>query len=160
LDWTVGQTVAHVSDTLLWYATDFVAGPFELSTVDVAVRPLSPPADLVRTLSTFAEVLARALDGGAAGDRGWHPWGLSDVSGFAGMACDELLVHTWDAASGLGRPFTPPPALAGRTLRRLFPEAPTGSDPWATLLWANGRMALGELPRRGKWKWRCTPLDG
>jgi mycothiol maleylpyruvate isomerase-like protein len=73
LEWTVGQTVAHISTTLLWYATDFTAGPAELS---------------------------------------------------------------------------------------LFPEAPTDEDPWATLLWANGRTALGELPRRDTWKWRCTPLDG
>lgn len=27
MEWTVAQAVAHLSDTLLWYATDFVAGP-------------------------------------------------------------------------------------------------------------------------------------
>lgn len=27
LEWTAAQAVAHISDGLLWYATDFVAGP-------------------------------------------------------------------------------------------------------------------------------------
>jgi hypothetical protein len=160
MEWTVGQAVAHICDGLLWYATDFVAGPVELTTMDLAVRPTTPPPDLVRTLAMAAEVLARTLDGGAPGDRGWHNAGLPDVSGFVGMACDELLVHTGDAATGLDLPFTPSAALADRTLRRLFPEAPRGHEPWATLLWANGRRPLGGMPRREKWTWRCAPLDG
>ncbi len=159
MEWTVAQAVAHVCDTVLWYATDFVAGPVELSTMDLAVRPTAPPAELVRTLRTFTEVLARALDGGAPGDRGWHDFGSPDVSGVVGMACDELLVHTGDAASGLGTPFTPSPLLVRRTVHRLFPEAPPGHEPWATLLWANGRVPLGGTPRREKWTWRCAPLD-
>lgn len=158
LEWTVAQAVAHISDGLLWYATDFVAGPAELSTMDLAVRPTTAPADLVRTLSTFAEVLARALDGGTPEDRGWHNAGLPDVSGFVAMACDELLVHTGDAATGLAHPFTPSASLVDRTVRRLFPEAPEGYEPWATLLWANGRGPLGGMARRDKWKWHCAPL--
>lgn len=153
MDWTVGQAVAHIGDSLLWYATDFAAGRTELSTVDLAVRPGTPPADLIRTLETFADVLGRVLDTAAPGTLGWHPAGLPDASGFAAMACDELLVHTADAASGIGRPFEPSPVQAERTVRRLFPEAPTGADPWATLLWANGRRELGDLPRRTNWRW-------
>jgi hypothetical protein len=160
MEWTVAQAVAHICDGLLWYATDFVAGPVELTTMDLAVRPTTPPPDLVRTLTMAAEVLARTLDGGAPGDRGWHNAGLPDVSGFVGMACDELLVHTDDAATGLNLPFTPPAALADRIVHRLFPEAPEGHEPWATLLWANGRRPLGGMPRREKWTWRCAPLDG
>jgi hypothetical protein len=158
MTWTVGQAVAHICDGLLWYATDFVAGPVELSTMDLAVRPSSPPSELARALETFTSVLARSLDGAPPGDRGWHSACLPDASGFAGMACDELLVHTLDAAAGLGRPFTPSAELAASTVNRLFPEAPTGHDPVATLLWANGRVPLGDLPRRTEWQWHCAPL--
>jgi uncharacterized protein (TIGR03083 family) len=158
MDWTVGQAVAHIGDGLLWYATDFVGGPVELSTMDLAVRPVASPSDLVRTLETFAEVLARALDGAVPGDVGWHSAGHPDAVGFAAMACDELLVHTLDAAAGLGHPFNPPPDVAARTVARLFPEAPTGHDPVATLLWANGRVPLGDVPQRTSWKWHCAPL--
>jgi hypothetical protein len=157
-DVDVGQAVAHICDDLLWYATDFVAGPVELSTTDLAVRPSAPPSDLVRTLETFAAVLARSLDGAAPGDRGRHSADLPDASGFAGMACDEPLVHTMDAAPGLGRPFRPSARLAASTLNRLFPEASTGHDPVTTLLWANGRVPLGDLPRRTEWQWHCAPL--
>ncbi|HWO64286.1 MAG TPA: maleylpyruvate isomerase N-terminal domain-containing protein [Umezawaea sp.] len=160
MEWSVSKAVAHISDCLLWYATDFVAGPDELTTMDLAVRPAAPPSALVRTLRMAAEVLARTVDGSAPGDRGWHDFGSPDASGVVAMACDELLVHTGDAATGLGVPFTPTPALVDRTVRRLFPEAPGGHEPWPTLLWANGRVPLGGTPRREKWTWHCTPLDG
>jgi hypothetical protein len=120
MPWTVGQAVAHICDGLLWHATDFVAGTAELSTMDLAVRPSTPPSDLVRTLETFAEVLARALDGAAPGDRGLHSAGLPDPSGFAGMACDELLVHTMDAAAGLGRTTHRRPTTHRSEPRRRF----------------------------------------
>jgi uncharacterized protein (TIGR03083 family) len=160
MEWTVARAVAHTSDCLLWYAADFVAGPVELTSMDLAVRPSASPAALVRTLTMAAEVLARTVDGSAPGDRGWHDFGSPDASGVVGMACDELLVHTGDAASGLGLAFTPSAALVDRTVQRLFPEAPAGFEPWATLLWANGRVPLGGTPRREKWTWRCAPLDG
>lgn len=74
------------------------------------------------------------------------------------MACDELLVHTADAAEGLGAVFQPDPALAAATLRRLFPWAPTDLAPWPALLWANGRLELPGKPRLTRWRWHCAPL--
>jgi uncharacterized protein (TIGR03083 family) len=113
LEWTVAETVAHIAEGLLWYATDLAAGPRELSAMELRVRPETPPPDLVRALGSYATVLARVIDGAAPGARGWHPYGLADAAGFAAMACDELLVHTGDAARGLDLPFTPSAELAG-----------------------------------------------
>jgi uncharacterized protein (TIGR03083 family) len=158
LDWTVAETVAHMAGTVLWYATDLAAGPRELSTMDLRVRPETPPPELVATVGAFATVLARVVDGAPPGARGWHPYGLGDVSGFAAMACDELLVHTDDAARGLGLAFTPPADLAEATLRRLFPWAPDGVEPWPGLRWANGRDDLPGQPRQVDWRWHCAPL--
>jgi hypothetical protein len=73
------------------------------------------------------------------------------------MACDELLVHTHDAARGLELPFAPPPALARATLERLFPWAPPDTDPRLALLWANGRIDLPGQPRQVDWRWHCAP---
>ncbi|XVV02268.1 maleylpyruvate isomerase family mycothiol-dependent enzyme [Actinosynnema sp. CA-248983] len=158
MTWTVAQAVAHIGDSLLWYATDMAAGPRELTTAEVAVRPATPPDDLVATLRAFGSVLVSVLTTTPPDARGWHPWGMADPAGFAAMGSVELLVHTHDAARGLGVPFEPPADLAARVLRRLFPESPVDTDPWQTLLWATGRQPLGELPRRGKWRWHSAPL--
>ncbi|WP_433288506.1 maleylpyruvate isomerase N-terminal domain-containing protein [Pseudonocardia sp. CA-142604] len=156
---SVAETVAHVGDTLLWYAADAAAGPSELSTMDLRVRPETPPAGLLATVQAHAAVLAAVVTVTPASERGWHPAGLADASGFAAMGCDEILVHTADAAAGLGVPFAPDPALAARVVHRLFPWAPGHPDPWAVLLWCNGRAPLGERPRREGWRWHCAPLD-
>lgn len=80
--------------------------------------------------------------------RGFHPMGAADPSGFAAMACDEILVHTHDAGTGLEADFRPSAALAARVLTRLFPWHEPGDDPWTTLLWANGRLDLPGAPGR------------
>jgi uncharacterized protein (TIGR03083 family) len=158
MEWTVAQAVAHIGEGLLWYATDLAAGPRELSAMNLRVRPETAPPDLVAMLGSYATVLARVIDGAAPGARGWHPYGLADTSGFAAMACDELLVHADDAARGLGLRFTPSAGLSRATLRRLFPCAPTDADPWQGLLWANGRVDLPGQERQTGWRWHCAPL--
>lgn len=85
--------------------------------------------------------------------------GAADPSGFAAMACDEILIHTDDAARGLGLVFRPPTDLAERVLHRLFPWVTDVDDPWEGLRWANGRIALGGRERLSGWTWHCAPLD-
>jgi hypothetical protein len=75
------------------------------------------------------------------------------------MACDEMLIHTDDAARGLGLAFTPGGELAGRVLARLFPwHDPGPEDQWQLLRWANGRTDLPGRPSQQGWRWHCAPL--
>jgi len=158
LDWTVARVVAHAADCCLWYAVDLAAGDTEHQPMELTVDPDAPPAEILGALDAFAGVLASVVDTAPEGARGFHEFGIADVSGFAAMACDEVLVHTDDAARGLSLSFDPDPALCERTVRRLFPWAPADTEPWAALRWANGRSDLPGQPRVGRWKWHCAPL--
>jgi uncharacterized protein (TIGR03083 family) len=158
LEWTVTQTVAHAANAALWYALDMWSGEGDDAAFDVSVKADASNVALMLSLRNAARVCAASLDAAEPAVRGFHPDGSPDPSGFAGMACDELLVHTYDAAQGLGLQFTADPDLAGRVLARLFPWHEAGSDPWATLLWANGRIDLPERINQRGWQWHPAPL--
>ena len=129
------------------------------ATVEHRVKPDGPNAMLVDTMVTYARVLAAVVDASPATARGFHPMGAADPSGFAAMAGDEYLIHTDDALRGLGADFAPPEELTAVVLARLFPEVRGEEDAWSRLRWANGRIALGDRPRRSTWRWYCAPLD-
>jgi hypothetical protein len=85
---------------------------------------------------------------------------MADVSGWIGMGCVEVLVHTDDIARGLGLPYRPPANLSARILARLFPWAPSDIDSWDSLRWAAGRAALPDREQLGTdWYWHCPPLS-
>jgi uncharacterized protein (TIGR03083 family) len=157
LDHTVTTVVAHAANGPLWYAFDLWGGPDDAA-FDLRVKRDAPNAALLASLHSAATVCAAAIDAAPPQTRGFHPAGAADPSGFAAMACDELLVHADDAARGLGRRFSPDPSLAARTLARLFPWHEPGDDPWQTLLWANGRVDLPGRSSQEGWRWHCAPL--
>lgn len=159
LDMTVAGVVAHAAEGCLWYAIDLSAGGQDLQAVEHRVKPDRPSFELVATLETYASIVETVVRVAPPDARGFHPMGTADPSGFAAMACDEMLVHTDDAARGLGRRFEPPTELAEAVLRRLFPWVDVGPDPWASLLWANGRIGSDGRPRLDGWRWHCAPLD-
>jgi hypothetical protein len=68
---------------------------------------------------------------------------MADASGFAALACDEMLLHTSDITASLGVGFDPPRQVCARVLARLFPWAPHDQDAWG------GPAANG----RGRWRW-------
>jgi Mycothiol maleylpyruvate isomerase N-terminal domain len=159
LDFTVASVIAHAAAGPLWYAADFTTGPGDDAAFELGVRADAEPSRLLVSLRTAAALCAMAVDSLPPTARGFHPAGSADASGFAAMACDEILVHTHDAATGLGEPFHPGPELAGLVLARLFPWQDAGRDGWAALLHANGRIDLPGRPRNRSWQWHCAPLD-
>jgi len=159
LTWSCARTLAHIDDAVLWYAGNLAT----CSTVDMEapfLSPRRPPDYLISCLRTSGALLATAVRDAPADARGYHSWGRPDRSGFAAMGCDEILVHGWDLSQGLGFDFTPPPAAVERTLRRIFPWAPEAAeaDPWDSLLWANGRIPLGDRRPEKRWLWHNEPL--
>lgn len=159
LDFTVSSVVAHASLVTLWYSLDGWGGREDAAAFELSVREGAAPSVVLGGLKQAAMVCAAGVDVAPPGLRGFHPAGAPDPSGFAAMACDEMLVHTDDALRGLGSRLDPPGGLAADVLARLFPWHEAGADPWSTLLWANGRPTDLDRPPVGKWQWHCAPLS-
>ncbi len=159
LDWSCRRTVDHIADALTVYAAHFAMRARERLPRLRSGNPELAPAELLVAVESAAAILADVVRAAPPDARGWHPAGLADGTGFLGMACTEVLVHTSDVAEGLGQSFAPPADLAARVLARLFPWAPLDGDAWATLRWACGRAALGDREQlAADWYWHCAPL--
>ena len=160
LEMTVAAVVAHAAEGCLWYAIDLAARGKDLEPVEHRVKYDVANEALVDTMAAYASVVASVIDASSDDVRGFHPMGAADRSGFAAMACDELLIHTEDAATGLGVHFVPSADLAADVVDRLFPWlGEVDEDPWAVLRWANGRTALGDRARLDDWAWHCAPVS-
>lgn len=172
LEWTCRETVEHLSDDLFAYAVQLgprqppLTGEVPYSYASrrpggpanaVHADPAAGSAGLLQVLEASGALLVAMVRTTPAEVRAYHVFGVSDPAGFAAMGLVETLVHTHDVAGGLGLDWSPPAALCARALARLFPEVPTDTDPWQTLLWATGRAELAGHPRRTKWRWSGAP---
>jgi len=159
LEWSCHRTLQHMAESQIFYATQLACRTTERRPSLRAGDVHPPVADLLQLVEADATILAEVVRAAPPEARGFHPSGLADRSGFAAMGCTELIIHAADVAAGLGLPFRPPDALAERVVRRLFPWAPAGGDPWATFQWASGRSALPDRERLGPdWYWQSPPL--
>ncbi|WP_171165216.1 DinB family protein [Streptomyces sp. I05A-00742] len=168
LEWTCWETVEHLADDLFAYAVQLgprrppTAG--EVPFVWESRRPGGPrnavhadrsagPDGLLQVLEACGALLTAMVRTASPDVRAHHCFGLSDPAGFAAMGTVETLLHTYDLATGLGLPWHPPAGPCSRALARLFPDAPDGADPWATLLWVTGRGDLPGRERVTEWRW-------
>ncbi|MDH4115978.1 MAG: maleylpyruvate isomerase N-terminal domain-containing protein [Acidimicrobiia bacterium] len=159
LDWSCRDTLDHIISALMFYAGQIGTRATSRRRRIRAGDPEARPEDLLEVLGTAAAVLSGSIDTMRPSERAYHPAGMSDASGFAAMAVDEVLVHTWDIASGLGIRFGPDTPLVPRLVERLYPWAGFDPDPWAMLLWCNGRVRLGGREQLGAdWSWWSRPL--
>jgi len=175
IDWDCWETVEHVADDLFAYAAQLgprkppqdrylpiaaerrrEGGP----SITTFADPEGGNAGLVQMLEACGAFLAAMVSTCAPGTRAYHPFGLADAEGWAAMGAVEVLVHMHDVAAGLGIGWVPPEDLCDRVLYRLFPDAPTDTPRWPTMLWATGR---GEIEGRerivGRWRWFAAPRE-
>jgi hypothetical protein len=172
LEWTCWETVEHLADDLFAYAIQLgprtpslerevplhwwarrEGGPANVVFADRTAGP----AGLLEVLDGCGALLVAMVRTAAPTVRSHHGYGAADPAGFAAMGVVETLVHTHDIALGLGLDWNPPAQLCDRTLARLFPDAPTGTDRWQTLLWSTGRAELPDHPRLTTWRWHGAP---
>jgi hypothetical protein len=129
LDWSVRATVAHMVDVLGFYALHLASGSPVRLRVDIRPHDGATSSEMLDTLHAAAWLLGLIVGVSPGQVRAWHLFGPSDPPGFAAMACDELLIHTYDVMAGLGRQFAASEALVWPILHRLFPDAPTDVIP-------------------------------
>jgi uncharacterized protein (TIGR03083 family) len=163
LEWDCWHTAEHIGDCLLSYAGQLVAQPttrFVRFVVNADTD--AAPAEVLEFAEAGGRILVATVRACSPQVRGWHPTGMADPEGFAGMGCVEALVHGHDIAQGLGLALDPPREVCTRVLARLFPHAVADLadlDPWMALLWATGRIALPGRPRVAHWRWHGAPPD-
>jgi hypothetical protein len=153
LDWSCWSTAGHVADDLFSYASQVIAQPTHgYLPIEANLDARATPAELLECVAMCGRLLGLAVSSAAPDARAYHPCGISDPEGFAAMGVVEVLVHTYDIASGLDLAWVPPHDLCSGVLDRLFPDAPAGS-PADVLLWCAGREPLDTVPRRATWRW-------
>ncbi|MEU8815893.1 hypothetical protein [Actinoplanes sp. NPDC048796] len=174
LTWTCWETAEHMADALFGYAGQLTP-PNPSTTTWVRFgyqqrRPEGPyltmyvehdegvPA-LLEVLESCGGLLAAVIATVPPDRMSFHSYNASDSSGFAAMGVVEVLVHTHDIARAFDLPWTPPAEMCAAALTRLFPWAPTDTDPWPTLLWATGRTDLPGQAHQTSWKWDGSPRD-
>jgi hypothetical protein len=160
LEWDCRRTLEHMADGQASYAIRLATRTPNPLPHGRTTDPEWTVADVLAVVEARAAVLAEVIAAAPPEARAWHFMGMADPSGFAAMACNELLAHTDDVARGFGLAFNPPPELLERAMARLFPWAPAGSDLLETFRWCNGRVPLGDRPRQHNvWGWHCAPLS-
>jgi len=166
LEWSCQRTLFHMGGAVFSYLTHLGGlwqqpTSFRYGTIqERAGGGDASPQTLLDVMRTLADVLAIVAGAAPPNIRAYHGAGMADRSGFLAMGCDELLLHTDDILRGFGQSFHAPDEITSRVLARLFPWAPTDSDPWETLRWGNGRQSLGDRESPGPtWLWHCAPLE-
>ena len=166
LEWTCWETVEHIADDLVYYAMQLgvpaYGGTCRLESAarypggePNAIR--AEPRGRGRRAVRGAHRLGRAAGGHGAVTprdvRGHHTFGPADPEASAAMGVLETVVHTADVARGLGLAYRPDPGLCDRVLARTLPGGRARPEPWVTLRWATGRIALPGRARRVDWRW-------
>lgn len=155
--WTAAHTVEHVADALMFYAGQ-VARRAQGRLPVLRDGRKAPPSEQLDNVLTAAHVLAGQLQSLGA-ERAWHPSGLADAAGWAGMAVTELLVHGVDAAQVLGLRLDLPTETCERTVSRVFPWVDSRLGAPAELLLAvTGRVHIEGLTHDPEWWWQSAPL--
>lgn len=161
VEWTSRRTLDHLVDAMLLYSAYVATRARSRVSPPRNGDSVSTPAALLDAFGSGIVILARLLDGFGDDERAFHPSGLADRSGWIGMACTEILVHTEDATGAAGAPAQRfPVALADAVVDRVLPWIPSHGNGRERLLWATGRASLGaRAPEPADWWWQSAPLS-
>ncbi len=166
LDWSCRETAAHLVDGLARYALQLAGEsppqsgyvgfrtppPWQKNSPPIVLwpDPRSGTAGIISCLDATGGLLCAVVKTAPPGRRGWHPYGVSDASGFAAMGIVEASAHTDDICGAHGIGFRADDQAVSRAMNRLFPTATDTGNSWQDLL-----TAMGRTPdtRDQPWSW-------
>ena len=155
--WTAGHTLEHIVDALVFYAGQ-VARRADKRLPVMRDGRTAPPSEHLDNVFTAAALLTGQLRDLGEG-RAWHPSGLADAAGWAGMAVTEILVHGSDVARALQIELVLPSEVCRRAIARVFPWVDgTMAPPDELLLAVTGRGTCSGIPSDPHWWWQSAPL--
>lgn len=159
MEWSCRRTLDHLCDVMLFYAVHLATRATERRLWPRDGDHQRTPAELLTILQGNAAILAEVVRAAPPGTRAYHGAGMADATGWLGMACEEIVMHTSDIARPFGIDFRPPDELATKILARIFPWAPSDVPAWDALQWSSGRITLPNQERQdANWYWHCAPL--
>src|SRR5258706_15238798 len=82
---------------------------------DLTVPAGTATRDVLDVVAACGRILISSIAAAGPDARGWH-WGPTDPGGFAAIAVDEILVHTYDITQGLAVDWLPPAPLCAAVL--------------------------------------------
>jgi hypothetical protein len=151
VEWDCWHTAEHIGDVLLSYAGQLVAQPTTRYVRFMANADKdAAAAEVLEFAEAGGRILAATVRTSPPQVRAYHPTGMADPEGFAGMGCVEALVHGHDIGQGLGLALDPP--------REGSPACSPGCSrtPWLTWpAWTRGADCCG--PPAGS---RCPGARG
>ncbi|MFC0542513.1 hypothetical protein [Kutzneria chonburiensis] len=173
LEWTCWETTEHIADNFFFHAAQVAPGqPWTNRSVPFAwnrQRDGGPglvifadrkagPEGLIQVVDACGGMMVAILRTTPKDARAFNDSGVLTPEGFAALTVAETLLHMDDVAQGLRVDWQPPAELAAKVLDRVFPDAPTETDPWTTLLWASGRGELDGHERPTEWDYALSGL--
>jgi uncharacterized protein (TIGR03083 family) len=142
LEWTLGELVAHLAARSGRFAAYLsgaavpegeIAGIAEENGRDVRERRERPLADMVEELRSNVSTFVATTHGKLGADPlRWYSGVTLDVATASGLLLGELIVHGYDAARTLGRPWPIAGNDARTVIRAMATLAPWYVDPDAT----------------------------
>jgi len=171
LEWTCWETTEHIADNFFFHAAQVAPGmPWTDRSVPFAWNQLrkggpglvifadrkAGPDGLIQVVDACGGMMVAILRTTPGEVRAFNDTGVLTPEGFAALTVAETLLHMDDVAKGLHLAWQPPAELAAKVLDRFFPDAPTETDRWTTLLWAAGRGDLDGHERRTEWDYALS----
>jgi len=158
--WSAARSLGHIADALVLYGS-LVATRATGQRQPARDGRSAPPSGQLADVEGAAAVLAATLRD--LGDEvAWHPAGVADAAGWAGMAVTEVLVHGVDVGRALevvGLEL--PEDVCERAVRRVFPwAAPSLEHHGAArvFLAVTGREDVEGIAHDPQWWWQAAPL--